>query len=215
MKIPLLIIFFFVSSSAFGQSILTKKLDGSEKGISLEAYLVGLEKEHQVKFFFLSEWLNAIIIEKDYQNQTLQYLLSDLLLGSELNYIEFDEHTIVFIKDPQQAIQRTTLLNDAIQERKKIEEVKFGQTQNSFQKTKIKVSGIVKGKNGEPLIGARIYFVNLSEGITSGDQGQFQIQVPAGEHIINFSFVNYDEKVIHLKGFTDGEVLSFTIGPPI
>jgi hypothetical protein len=207
MKILLLILSFFVSSVAFGQSILTLKLDGSEKGISLETYLVGLEKEHPVKFFFLSEWLNPIIIEKDYRNQTLQYLLADLFLGSELNYIEYDEHTIVFIKDPEQAIQRTTLLNNAIQERKKIEEVKFGQTQNTFQKNKISVSGTVKGKNGEPLIGARIYFVNLSEGITAGDQGQFKIQVPAGEHIINFSFVNYDEKVIHLKGFTDGELM--------
>jgi hypothetical protein len=206
LKALLLTLFIFSSICSFGQDIPNLKLDGSEKGKSLQTLLEDLEKKHPVKFYFLPDWFSRISIEKDYQNQTLQFALNDLFLGTDLNYLEFNKHTIVFVKDPKQAIQHNTLLNDAIRERKKIEQVQFGNPGNQQPNQKIWVRGLVKGKNGEPLTGASVYFNNLSQGVSTDLQGQFRLQVPAGDHIINFSYVNYEEKVINLKGFQDGDL---------
>ncbi len=206
MKTLLPAFFIFFSFFSYGQDILGHKLDGSEKGKNLQALLEDLEIKYPVKFYFLSNWFSAITIEKDYQNQTLQFVLNDLFLGTDLNYLEFNKHTIVFVKDPKQAIQHNTLLNDAIRERKKIEQVQFGNPSNSKPNQRIWVRGLVKGKNGDPLIGASVYFNNLSQGVSTDLQGQFKLQVPIGDQIINFSYVNYEEKVINLKGYEDGDL---------
>lgn len=200
------IISFFLLGAlmAQGQSVLEHKLDGSEKGKTLQSYLEELEKSQSVNFFFLPEWINGIIIEKDYAGQTLQYLLKDLFLGSDLNYLEFDRHTVVLVKDPTQAIQHTTLLNTAVREQKKIEETQFGKPDLAIRNKKVWVRGSVKGKGGEALVGASVYFTNLSSGATTDVQGNFQVQVPAGEHIVTVSYVNYEEKIVNLKAYEDG-----------
>jgi hypothetical protein len=139
------IISFFLLSAlmAQGQSVLEHKLDGSEKGKTLQSYLEELEKKESVNFFFLPDWINGIVIEKDYAGQTLQYLLKDLFLGSDLNYLEFDRYTIVLVKDPTQAIQHTTLLNTAVRDQKKIEETQFGKPELSMRNKKVWVRGSV------------------------------------------------------------------------
>ncbi len=206
MKTFLFTLFTLASVYSFGQDILSHKLDGSEKGKTLQTLLEDIEKTNPIKFYYLSEWFNKIIIEKDYQNQTLQFLLNDLFLGTDLNYLEFSKNSIVFVKDPKQAIQHKMLLGDAIRERKKIEQIQFGNAEITPPNQRIWVRGIVKGKNDEALIGASVYFNNLSQGVSTDAQGQFKFQVPAGDHIINFSYVNYEEKVINLKGFQDGSL---------
>jgi hypothetical protein len=206
LKTFLLAFFVFFSFSSFGQGVLNHKLDGSEKGKNLQTLLEDLEIKYPVKFYFLPSWFGTLTIEKDYQNQTLQFTLNDLFLGTDLNYLEFNNHTIVFVKDPKQAIQHNTLLNDAIRERKKIEQIQFGSSSNSKPNQKIWVRGLVKGKN-DPLVGASVYFNNLSQGVSTDLQGEFKLQIPTGEQIINFSYVNYEEKVINLKGFQDGDLV--------
>lgn len=206
-SIFLTLLLFVASIKGYGQTFLSTKLDGSEKGQYLQNFLEDLEKKHPVKFYFLSGWFNNLKIEKDYSNQTFQFFLNDIFLGTDLNYLELNFNTIIFVKDPAQAIQHTMLLNNAIREQKKIEEAKFGLDQGASSKKKITVSGKVNGKNGGPLVGASIYFTNLSDGVVTDQGGRFQIQIPAGEYIINISFVNHEEKIINLKAFDDGELL--------
>jgi hypothetical protein len=206
LKTLLLILLTNFSISAFGQEILSLKFDGSEKGKNLQTVLEDLEKKHSIRFYFLPDWFNNISIEKDYQNQSLQFVLNDLFLGTDFNYLQFNKYNVVFVKDPKQAIQHNTLLSDAVRERKKIEEVQFGDFGSTQPNQKIWVRGVVKGKSNEPLAGASVYFSNLSQGISTDGQGRFQLQVPIGDHIINFSYINYEEKVINLKGFQDGNL---------
>jgi hypothetical protein len=206
LKAPLLALFVVFCFSSYGQQILNIKLDGSEKGKNLQVFLEDLEKRHSIKFYFLPEWFNQISIEKDYQNQSLQFVLNDLFLGTDLNYLEFNTHSIVFVKDPKQAIQHTALLNNAMRERKQIEQVQFGNATGTSSNKKVWITGTVKGKNGDPLIGASIYFTNLSQGMSTDGQGSFRIQVPSGDHVINFSYINFEEKVINLKAFQDGNL---------
>ncbi len=206
LKISLLIIFTFVFFLSYGQETLGLKLDGSEKGKNLQGFLEELEKKHPIKFYFLPDWFSNISLDKDYQNQTLQFVFTDLFLGTDLNYLEFSKNTIVFVKDPSRAIQHQTLLSEAIQEQRKIEQIQLGELSKTKQNLKIVIRGTVSGKNNEPLVGASVFVKDLSLGISTDPQGKFQIQLPTGQHIMNFSFVNYEEKVINLNAFQDGDL---------
>ncbi len=206
-KIITCLIFVFISSITLAQTVLDQKIDASAKGKSLQSFLESIEGRQSVRFYFLSDWFTNITIEKDYQNQPLRLMLDDLFLGSDFNYLEFNNNTIVFVKDPKQAIQRNILLTDAQHERKKIQNVQFGDAKNTNSTQKITVSGTVKGnKNGELLIGANIYFTNLSKGVSTNTEGKFVLQVPVGEYVINFSYLNHEEKVVSLKAYQDGEL---------
>ena len=201
------LIFVFISSITLAQTVLDQKIDASAKGKSLQNLLESIEGKQPVRFYFLADWVKNITIEKDYQDQPLRLVLDDLFLGSDLNYVEFNNYTIVLVKDPKQAIQRNLLLSDAQRERKKIENLQFGDPKSVSPAQKITISGTVRGnKNGEFLLGASVYITNLSKGVTTNAEGKFQLQVSSGEHIINFSYVNYEEKVINLKGYQDGEI---------
>jgi hypothetical protein len=186
LKRKLSILFVLLSSYSFAQDIFSIKLDGSEKGKNLEVFLQELETKHPVKFYFLSDWFNHITID--------------------FNYLKINNHVIVFVKDPKQAIRNNDFLTTAIQQQKEIEFQQFGEIKNSSRNKKIWIRGTVIGKNDEPLPGASVYFSNLSLGTSTDIQGRFQFQIPSGEHVVNFSFVDYEEKIVNLKAYQDGNL---------
>lgn len=206
MRLLVVIVLLFCGGLSYGQSILDLKLDGSENGKTLVQLLQKIENEKPVKFYFLADWFQGITINKDYSNQTLQYLLNELFIGTDLNYLEFDQHLIVFVRDPSQSIQRRALLATAQLEQKKIETIQFGERDSQLKNKKVLIRGHIKGKNNEGLVGASVYFSNLAEGTSTDATGFFQIHVPAGEHVLNFSYVNHEEKVVSLKSYEDGEM---------
>lgn len=46
--------------------------------------------------------------------------------------------------------------------------------------------------NGSPLPGATIYIKTLAKGTTTNEQGFYTLSVPAGKHVVTFSFVGYE-----------------------
>ena len=132
-------------------------------------------------------------------------ILNDLFVGTDFTYIEFNENTIVFIRDPKQAIERTQLLTEAVNERKKIETLTFGQS--TARQKSVTLSGFVKGnKNDEMLVGANVFVSDLKKGTTTDGNGNFTIVMPSGEHIINISYLNHDEKVVLVNIYEDANL---------
>ena len=207
LKRYLLLIFLLSSVSLSAQSILDSKLSGGEQGKSLTTILNELEKSQPVRFYFLSAWLEGIVFDQDYKGQPLRLALDNLFLGTDLNYLEMDGHAIVFVKDPTMAIQRINSINTAIKERKKIEKVNLGSLETGRRNAKIQIQGQIKdGKNNEPLTGASVYVSDLQLGVTTDSEGKFSLPIPAGEHIVTVNYINYEERVIDLAAYKDGEI---------
>jgi hypothetical protein len=193
-----------VTFGLFSQSVLDKK-PTVQQGQSFTSLLEQVEQTSNVHFFFLPEWFNAIKIEKNYEGESLRLILSDLFVGTDFTYIEFNENTIVFIRDPKQAIERTQLLTEAVNERKKIETLTFGQS--TARQKSVTLSGFVKGnKNDEMLVGANVFISDLKKGTTTDGNGNFTIVMPSGEHIINISYLNHDEKVVLVNIYEDAKL---------
>lgn len=68
----------------------------------------------------------------------------------------------------------------------------------------------LKGKvtdesTGQALQGASVYFPELKKGVTSNEQGNYQINLPAGNYIIEVSYVGYSLVTINVAITTNTE----------
>ena len=166
-----------------------------------------LEHQHTVRFYYLPAWVESITVEESFKDQTLRETLNDLFLGTDLSFLSFSDHDIIIVKDPTQAIQRNTLINTAARERKKIEKYTLGSLNENKKGKKVLMQGtITDSKTKDPLVGASVFITDLKTGTVSDAMGNFEIKVPAGQHVVSFTFVNFEEKVIDLEIYVDGEI---------
>ncbi|MBL7870222.1 MAG: TonB-dependent receptor [Cyclobacteriaceae bacterium] len=207
MKKILVLLFLSGSVSLSAQSILDSKLSGGEKGKTLISIMEELERANPVRFYFLSAWLDGIILDQDYEGQPLRVVFDNLFLGTDLSYLEIDNHAIVIVRDPTMAIQRLATIQTAKREQKKIEKLSFGSPEGGSRNKKVTLRGHFKdSKNNEPLVGASIYASDIQSGVTTDAEGNFSLTLPAGEHVINLNYVNYEERIIDLSIYQDGEL---------
>ncbi len=71
------------------------------------------------------------------------------------------------------------------------------------------------GKNNEPLVGASIYINDLEAGESTDNNGKYEINLPGGIHVLTFSNVNYEEKIVDLEIYEDGELQMNLMENPI
>ncbi len=205
MKIYLVILFCLINIPCFSQSILDKKLEGDEKDKSLSSYLQEVEKTNQVRFYFLEDWVNEIIIKEGYQGSTLREVLDNLFLGSDLNFIEVNPHVVILVRDPTLALQRSAIINDAKREQKKIDKLIIGTFNKSSAPKTVTLSGtILETKSKDPLIGASVVVTDINVGTVTNTEGKFELKIPSGSHVLNLSYVNFEESVIDLEIYETG-----------
>lgn len=183
------------------------KLDGSEKGKSLTIYLTDLEKIHPVRFYFLQEWIEQLTLKENVAGQTLREALDELLRGSDLNYVEINPYVVAFVKDPTHAIQHNTMINVALRARKKIDKVSIGTSSNAGANRQVTLSGtVVDAKSKSPLVGASVFATDLNVGTVTNADGRFELRMASGSHVITFTYINFEEKVIDLEIYSDGNI---------
>jgi hypothetical protein len=201
------LLFFFISSVSYAQSILDHELDGSEQGKNLKSYLSELEQKNEVVFYFVDDWVDKILIKDSFAKRTLREMLDELLAGSDMNYLEVNPHVLVFVKDPAQSLLRYSIIKDAIREQKKIQKITIGVNTQSNSKKLVTLSGTVKrAKSNEPLVGSSIVATDINVGTVTDTEGSFLLKVPSGSHVISLSSLNFEEKIIDLEIYSDGAV---------
>lgn len=207
MKRYLFVLFLLSFKPLLGQSILDIKFKGGEQGKLLTTVLAEIERIEPVRFYFLPTWMEGVVFDQDYKGQPLRLALDNLFLGTDINYLEMEAYAIVFVKDPTMAIQRINSINTAVKERKKIEKVTLGSLETGRRNAKIQIQGQIReAKNNEPLVGATVYVSDLQQGVTTDSEGNFSLSLPAGEHVITINYINYEERVIDLAAYKDGEL---------
>ena len=66
------------------------------------------------------------------------------------------------------------------------------------QQSTVRVTGIVKDTNGEPVIGANVMAVGTTVGVITDLDGKFTLEVPAGSKL-KISFIGYKDQEIIVK----------------
>jgi hypothetical protein len=205
-KIFIAFVLVLTSFSSYSQSILDTRLESSAAGKNLTSYFLEIEKSSGVRFYFLSEWTDKIYFGETETGLTLREALNELFLGTELSYTIINANTVVLLKDPTQALERNTVLNAASREQKKINRIVIGSADKTTAKKQIVLSGTIRdAKTKDPLIGASVVVKDIKTGTVTNAEGFFELPLKPGLHLISFSYVNFEEKIIDLEIYSNGE----------
>ena len=206
MRIVLLSLLICSSLAVKAQGILELKLDGTEQGKSLSSFLAEIEKKNNALFYFLPEWIAPISFQERYDGQTLGEALDNLFQGTDLTYLTMYPRAIVIIKDPTQPLLRKNAIQTAVREQKKIERHVVGEPGKS-RKGRVTITGqVIDSKTRQPLPRTNIQVSDTPSGTTTDEAGKYMLSLASGPHVLNFSFVDYEDKVIDLMAYTDGEI---------
>jgi len=202
--VVLLIIF---SLSVQAQSPLNIRLSASYQGKSLPEVLQEIESKESIRFFYLAPWIQSVVLKQDFTNKTVQQLLMAAFENTDLSFYELNSGSIVLVRDPAREMLHRDLLTTAIRESRKPEKIELGTAAQFRPGLKVRVTGkITDSKTDEPVSGATLMISDLNAGVITDQNGKFEAEMLSGAHIVSINYINYDEKIIDLNAFTDGEI---------
>ncbi len=172
----------------------------------LTEFLNSMESQTQIRFFYRDEWLQPFTIKTTLSGLPLKELLSTVLEGTEIDVIFLYNYSVIFFKDPKKEMERDAIVESALNKKVRVDRVEIGSIKNASQK-EITLGGVVKDKeNQTPVVGATIYVNDLNIGTQTDAKGQYQFTMPAGEYVLSFRFLNYEERLIVVSIFENGEI---------
>jgi hypothetical protein len=189
-----------------GQSILVYKFTGAEQGKALPAVLAEIETNTGGNFFYRPEWVQSLTIPHDITGLTLAEVLDRLFDGTDLGYIAMYPRTVIIVKDPTQAILHREAIETAVRDKKKIDRLVFGDAGKSAA-GKVKITGkVIDAKSRLPVPRLNIHVSDQHSGVTTDEAGNYSLTLSPGLHVLTFSFLDYDTRVIDLEVYEDAQI---------
>ena len=188
------------------------KVEGQQ---SLIDVLTDLEKSKPIKFFFQPEWFEPYSVGPGLDGMSLQYALNYLLGGSDVSYQLHYGYALIFIKDRAADAARANIIRDATLRKKQIRSLALGNRKGFSPGVQLKIHGkLVEERSGRPLRDVIVRVDGESRAATDS-LGKYELMVLPGEHILSFSLATYEENLIALTAYSEGEVNSTLEALPI
>lgn len=168
------VIYFQATAGTYSQ---TQKVDLKLKNASLTEALKVIQQSAGVDIYFQSEMMpEAHNITLDKTDASVNEVLNELLSNTGLTFKMIDNNVVIV--PIQSAIQQT----------------QTGQVQYA-------VKGIVTDDKGEPLPGVNVFEKQQpSNGVITGIDGNYTIQVSASDAILTFSFIGFETQEVQVAG---------------
>ncbi len=203
-------LFICISGIAISQTVLDTKIDGVSQNIPLKNFLVDFEKNNPVKFFFLEDWLSPYIITPTDNGKILKEALTDIL-GQEVRFTLMFDYAVVFSVDPKIFIHSQELIQNAIAQKWDLEEIVIGDKEKRSLSKSVTIRGVVKSEaDNRALAGVIIELENGIQTVTDVN-GQYELLITQGEHVVTYKMSEYNEKLIILKIYQNG-TLNISLG---
>lgn len=194
------------AGQASAQSLLDIRLDGSEQDKKLALFLEEFERKHEVKFYFLDDWIAPFTIDGDYNGQSLSDLLTDLLRESDLSFVVVHDRALAFVKDPSVEISRREAIVSATRRQQSIETATVGNPDLYRPGRMVSLRGRVSHEEDRtPVTGATVV-PNGVRGTTTDREGRFELKLPSGRHVLSISFIGFKERTIDLMLYEGGDL---------
>ncbi|MFM7487319.1 MAG: carboxypeptidase-like regulatory domain-containing protein, partial [Cytophagales bacterium] len=173
-------------------------------GKNLTAVIKEMEDNNQLRFFYLPEWTDPFSLEENFAGKSIFELMDNLFANGDLTYLEMYPLKVVIIKDPQRALERKIAIENAMREDKKIQLQIVGNPKKSKKGTVILTGQVVDSKSKEAMGFTNIKVNDTNAGTTADEKGNYKLNLPAGNYILVFSFVDYESKVVDLGLYENG-----------
>lgn len=205
------ILFYFlllVGLSVQSQSISENKISGIYRNASLKSFLDDLENKEQIRTFYQDQWIDTVLITISFTNRPLVQVLNKIFEKSRLKYVIYQGDAIVVY--PRNAEQRyLTSKSDQ-------DVLVIGDPMNEGRYKKAMLKGrITSGATGESQAGAKVFLPKTGKGVSSNSKGEYEIELPTGEHELQISFMGFEQNNQRIKliesGRADFELFEETI----
>ena len=220
MKLRVLILSFFLFCTFNSQGQDKLKLSADYKGLSFNEFVALSEKLLDVRFYYREEWVSDLKLGDYPGSSTLPEVLDNLFRGTSIFYYIDKHNNIVLtrnyeVKKPGKAAPKTSRLIPPTDYSASAESnqnsgntlVEIGNPAEKNRPGNAVISGYIRNKDSkEPVAGVTVYIKKLSSGTVSNEYGFFNLSVPRGNHIIQFSFIGMREKTVRVDLFGTGEL---------
>lgn len=79
-----------------------------------------------------------------------------------------------------------------------------------------RVSGVVKdAETGETLVGVAVYESRLKAGVTTDEKGRYEIELPVGDHLLQFSYIGFQTLEKKVRFETKPGMLNIKLQPDV
>ncbi|WP_235296900.1 TonB-dependent receptor [Portibacter marinus] len=213
-KLPLLFltlslsILFYIQG--FSQdSVLGKIVDVNYSGEQLSKVLDDLGQQLKVDFYYKKDDVDDQLVSIQSDDRTAESILSDILETTRLGFLEYGEGSVIII--PRTVINQTLSVNyyEAREEASKASEKEENIVIGSLDELKgdgmATVTGtILDAENEEGVIGATVIVQNTDIKTITDIDGNFEVEVPAGVHFLNISYVGYEDLNLTTRVLSSG-----------
>ncbi|MBX2914853.1 MAG: TonB-dependent receptor [Cyclobacteriaceae bacterium] len=189
-------------NSTLAQSIVVNKDQ------SLIDLLADLEKESHLRFYYLQDWIEHITVKKELSGTSLDDLLTTLLGGSEVGYVFLYDYAVVFYKNPGAERVRREIVNSAKRKNLKVESVTIGEKSFTNVGNQITLKGkVIDQQTKRALPGVSVIIDNSNIGTSTNAAGEYLFELNAGEYVLTYQLVGYEEGLQQISIYTTGSVL--------
>ena len=167
------------------QNIQEKLINGNFQKTSLDQFFKTIEKDYNIHFYYKAEWVKSYVINQTFKDMPLIQVLNLLFDRQQLTFKFFQNNSVVVF--PKGSDGRNVSGSNEPQV------IVIGDPLNEGRYATAKLKGkILDGKNSEPLAGAVIFHPQTGIGTTTNASGNYELDLPTGDHTLQVSFMGYE-----------------------
>jgi hypothetical protein len=197
--------------------------------IPFSEFITILEERTPMNVYYNPEWTDSMKVSLDVKDLGVRDILSMALKGTDLSFVFIDDLIILskgykiktnYNQDVRNAytssgsIVRSESVEylPMVRETEEIHIIspefqlqRIGNPSMKNSDINAVISGyVIDGENGEPLVGAVVYFEAQNIGTASNAYGFYSIQIPKGQLILDYRFVGMKSTRRNIQLFSDG-----------
>jgi hypothetical protein len=185
--------------------------------LSFKQFIAAAEEQTGARFYFRDDWVEDLRPEDYPGRESLFELFSEMFKGRLLYFYRNEDGDVIITKDFEigridfHATEKKFFTIEEYsfeEERQKIIENLYIEIGNPADRNKpgnADISGyIIESDTRETLSGATVFVEGLSTGTVSNQDGFFNLNLPRGAHVIQFTFVGMKQKRIFVNVYGPG-----------
>ncbi len=193
------------------QPIKTLSITASYQDQPLSKVLADLEKRYGLYFYYDKDFPIDKSVTANLKESDLKIAMISILDDAELTFEAYDERSIILGKTSKLGTQYSqdfykAQLTDNSSSNIATEAITYeiGDAKNPNPSGKAIIKGFINDdKSNDELIGATIKVKSTGSGTTTDVTGQYQLELPIGEHQITISSIGYESVDAVFKVYSD------------
>ena len=197
------------------------KISWDYRNMTFKEFVVAAESQYDIRFFFRDEWVSSLKPGNYPDIESLSEFLDNIFSEASLYYFIDDAGNVVITKNFAVKIVDRPMVTeegenyipptdyDKANEEDQAE-ITFFDIGNPADRNKpgnVMISGYVTDRDTKgPIAGATIFVEKLAIGTITNEFGHFNLTLPRGSHLLQFSFIGMREKKVNINLYGEGDL---------